>query len=110
VKFLRAVAWLLVSGLVVVTVVPAWERPVTGVAHGYEHFLSFGFVGFVFALAYPRRPIVLMLSAIAFMRCWNSFKFRRQPGMLDSTTFCTDALASCIGIGLSHLLERILRR
>jgi hypothetical protein len=66
VKFLRAFAGLLVVGSVVVTVVPTPERPVTGVEHGYEHFLSFGFVGFIFALAYSRRPILLMLSAIVF--------------------------------------------
>ena len=45
------------------TVVPASERPFTGVEHGHEHFLSFGFVGFNFAVAYSWRPILLMLSA-----------------------------------------------
>jgi VanZ family protein len=66
VSYLRAFAWLLVIGLVVVTVVPASERPVTGVQHGYEHFLAFSFVGFTFALAYSRPPILLMLAAIGF--------------------------------------------
>jgi hypothetical protein len=70
--------------LVVVTVLPASERPVTGVEHDYEHFLAFGFVGFTFALAYSQRPISLMLSAqSSSRRSSNSCKFRCRPGMLD---------------------------
>ena len=109
-KFLRAFAWLLVIGLVVATVVPASERPVTGVAHGYEHFLSFGFVGFIFALAYPRRPILLMLSAIVFTALLELIQIPLPTRHARFEDFFTDALGSSIGIAFSYLSVRILKR
>jgi VanZ family protein len=110
VKFLHAFAWLLVIGLVVVTVVPASERPVTGVEHGYEHFLSFGFVGFVFALTYSRRPIFLMLSAIVFAALLELIQIPLPTRHARLEDFLTDALGSCIGIGFSYLSVRIWKQ
>jgi len=108
--FLRAFAWLLVIGLVVATVVPASERPVTGVEHGYEHFLAFGFVGFIFALAYSQRPILLMLSAVVFTAILELIQIPLPTRHARFEDFFTDAFASCIGIGFSYLSTRILRR
>ncbi len=66
-KLLKVLAWLLVAGLVAATVVPASERPVTGVPHNYEHFLSFAVSAFVFALAHPNlRPRPLYAAGVAF--------------------------------------------
>lgn len=109
-KFLHAFAWSLVIGLVIVTVVPASERPVTGVGHGYEHFLAFGFVGFVFALAYSRRPILLMLSAVVFTVLLELIQIPLPTRHARLEDFLTDALASCVGIGFSYLSTRILKR
>jgi VanZ family protein len=110
VKFLRAFAWLLVIGLVVITAVPASERPVTGVEHGYEHFLAFGFVGFIFALAYSRRPILLMLSAIVFTALLELIQIPLPTRHARFEDFFIDAIASCIGIGFSYMSARILER
>jgi VanZ family protein len=107
--YLRVFAWLLVIGLVVITVVPASERPVTGVQHGYEHFLAFGFVGFIFALAYSQRPIVLMLSAIVFTAVLELIQIPLPTRHARLEDFFTDALASCVGIGFAHLSARILK-
>ena len=40
-KMLKAASWVIILGLVIVTVVPADERPVTGLQHDIEHFLAF---------------------------------------------------------------------
>jgi VanZ family protein len=109
VNYLRAFAWLLVIGLVVITVVPASERPVTGVQHDFEHFLAFGFVGFIFALAYSRRPILLMLSAIVFTAVLELMQIPLPTRHARLEDFLTDALASCVGIGFAHLSGRILK-
>jgi VanZ family protein len=108
-NYLRACAWLLVLGLVVVTVVPASERPATSVQHGYEHLLAFSFVGFIFALAYSKPPILLMLSAIAFTLVLELMQIPLPTRHARLEDFFTDALASCVGIGLAHLSLRIAR-
>jgi VanZ family protein len=110
VKYFRAFAWFLVLGLVVATVVPASERPDTGVQHGYEHFLAFGFTGFIFALAYSQRPMLLMPSAIAFTLALELLQIPLPTRHARLEDFLTDALASCVGIGLAHLSARILQR
>jgi hypothetical protein len=46
-------------GLVVVTVVPASDRPVTGIQ--LEHFLAFALVASFFAITYPTRLLGLAL-------------------------------------------------
>lgn len=109
VNYLRAFAWLLVIGLVVVTVVPASERPITGVQHYYEHFLAFGFVGLFFALAYSQRPILLMLSAIVFTAGLELLQIPLPTRHARLEDFFTDALASWVGIGVAHLSARILK-
>jgi VanZ family protein len=60
---LKIAAWMLVAGLVLATVVPASERPVTGVNHNLEHFLAFAFSAAVFALAHPKLKLVPLLAA-----------------------------------------------
>jgi hypothetical protein len=109
VPYLRVFAWLLVIGLTVVTVVPASERPVTGVQHGYEHFLAFGFVGFTFALAYSRRPIALMLAAIAFTAALELIQIPLPTRHARLDDFLTDAVASCVGIGFGFLASLLAR-
>ena len=52
--------------LVVLTVIPAEERPISGLQHGWEHFIAFGPAGFLFGLAYARRLPWLYAGAIAF--------------------------------------------
>ena len=106
-KFLRAFAWLLVIGLVVASVAPASERRVTGVEHGYEHFPSFGFVGFVFAPAYSQRPILLMISAIVFTAFLELIQIPLPTRHARVADFFIDALAACLGIGFSYLSLRI---
>jgi VanZ family protein len=97
-------------GLVVVTVVPASERPVTGVQHDYEHFIAFGFVGFIFALAYSGRPFVLFPSAILFTAALELMQIPLPTRHARLGDFLTDALAACIGIGLAHLSARAIVR
>jgi hypothetical protein len=65
-KILKAAAWLLVIGLLIVTVVPAAERPETRLQHDLEHFLAFALAGMVVALAYPSRLPILVAAAFAF--------------------------------------------
>jgi hypothetical protein len=71
VKYLKLLSWFLIIGIVVVTVVPASDRPETGFEHNYEHLLAFGLVGLVFALAHSQRLMLLLVSGVVSPCCWN---------------------------------------
>jgi len=60
-------AWLLLAAITLVTLAPIGLRPTTGYSPSIERFIAFGAVGFLFAVAYPRRlwSIVLLLVGAA---------------------------------------------
>ena len=70
-KILKVVSWLIALGMVIVTIVPADERPVTGLSHNFEHWLAFGLAGLTFAITYARHSRALLLGAIVYALCWN---------------------------------------
>ena len=59
---LRAAAWLLLAGLIFVTLSPLDLRPASPLPTQIERAGALALVGFVFALAYPRR--ILLVAAI----------------------------------------------
>ena len=59
---LRVLAWLLLAGLIFVTLSPINLRPVSPLPTQVERALAVMVVGFAFALAYPRR--VLFVAAV----------------------------------------------
>jgi VanZ family protein len=59
-------AWLLALAILVLSVVPAWLRPQTGVPHDLEHFGIFVATGFAFGLGYPRRYAVMAIAMLIF--------------------------------------------
>jgi hypothetical protein len=42
---IRGLAWFGIFAVVILSIVPATERPVTGAGQGIEHFAAFAFVG-----------------------------------------------------------------
>jgi VanZ family protein len=103
VRYLRILAWILVVGIVVVSVVPASERPETGVTHNYEHLLAFDLVGLVFALAYSWRPMVLLLSGIVFALLLELVQIPLPTRHARIGDFLVDAFGVSLGITLAYL-------
>jgi len=66
---LRALAWILLATIVVVTLAPPTFRPVSGMPSLLEHFAIFFLTGAVFALAYDVRANLLVASAVIFSLC-----------------------------------------
>jgi VanZ family protein len=64
----RIVAWLLALAILVLSVVPAWLRPETGIPHDVEHFGIFVAAGFAFGLGYARRysAIAMAIAMLIF--------------------------------------------
>jgi hypothetical protein len=62
----RTLAWIGVVAIIVLSVVPATDRPVSGVGQGLEHFAAFALVGGVFAIGYRFSLMRLLVLAIFF--------------------------------------------
>src|SRR5438477_83972 len=75
----RIPAWLLLVCFIVLTVVPAAERPSTGIQHDFEHILAFGLLGVWFALGYRDRPARQKLTSGAACRVQTMSRLDR-PG------------------------------
>ena len=108
VKILRAANWFIILGLVIVTVVPADARPVTGIQHDFEHFLAFGLAGTTFGLAYAWRVQLNLLSAVVFSLALELIQIplpTRHAGFED---FVVDAAAACAGIVLAYGSRKLI--
>jgi VanZ family protein len=103
----RVLAWILLIGLVVLTVVPASDRPVTGIQHDLEHFLAFALVACLFAVGYPTRPLGLALCGTAFTLMIELIQIPLPTRHARLEDFVFDTLAAWIGIGLIHLSQKI---
>ena len=105
-KIIRLIAWVLLATAIVLTVVPAEFRPVTGAPSPIEHFVMFFLIGSAFALGYSRSDYPLCGAAIAFagsLELLQHFVPTRHARLSD---FVIDALAAVIGIALSGLVDR----
>lgn len=102
-KYLRVLAWILIAGIVVLTVVPASDRPETGVEHNYEHFLAFALVGLVFALAHSHRLLLLLSSGVVFALLLELAQIPLATRHARLEDFLVDALGACLGIAAAYL-------
>jgi hypothetical protein len=55
-KTLKVVSWLAIISIVVLTIIPADGRPVTGLQSSLEHLFAFGLTGLTIGFAYPAYP------------------------------------------------------
>jgi hypothetical protein len=62
----RTLAWIGILAIIVLSVVPANDRPVSGVKQGLEHFTAFALVGGAFAIGYRLSLIRLLVLAVFF--------------------------------------------
>jgi VanZ family protein len=110
VKMLKITAWLVVLGLIIVSVVPAAERPVTGLQHDLEHFLAFGFAGLIVALAYPHRLLLMASAAVAYTLALEIIQIPLATRHARIEDFAVDALSASAAIFLVYFVQVSLRR
>lgn len=56
---LKFVAWIILAAIFIVSVAPVWVEPTLVISENTDRALGFLMAAFVFALAYPKRPIRL---------------------------------------------------
>jgi hypothetical protein len=101
--FSRFAGWLLVIMITALSLVPPDFRPETGTPHPFEHFAVFCATGISLGVGYNNNRgllaagLVLFAGAIEFAQIFATGRHARL------SDFVVDALAVCVGVGLSTL-------
>ena len=104
---LRIVAWLLLLGLVVVTVGPIAWRPISPLPVQLERATALMVIGFVFALAYPRHLLLvalLLIGATALLELTQVFEPSRHGRWLD---LGVKVIGGLLGLLIGYGVERL---
>jgi VanZ family protein len=107
-RLLQIVAWLLLVAVIVVTVGPIGWRPVTTFAPNLERALGLFIVGLVFALAYPRRVVVVAIALFTFtalLEAVQGLEPGRHARILDAVVKLS---GGAIGLFLGSIASRHL--
>ena len=99
-------AWVLFSSALVLSVVPAADRPVTGAPSWLEHLAFFLICGSTFALGYPQRVLWLCAGAISYTAILELLQFIAPSRHARVSDFVIDALSALLGITLATLTLR----
>ena len=103
--FAVILAWLVLIGLAAATLVPLGLRPHSGISPQAERFLAFAVAGLCLALAYPRRPLLIVIALIATalgLEAAQYLAINRHPGL-------PDLVAKLMGGGAGLLLGWAVR-
>ena len=99
----RILAWIGLLLIVVLSVVPAAERPVTEFKSEFEHFAAFALVGGAFALGYDLSWGRLMLLALFFCGGIELLQVPLPTRHARASDFVINFVAACFAIGLVHV-------
>jgi VanZ family protein len=104
----RALAGVGIFAIIILSVVPAVDRPVTGAGQLCEHFTAFALVAAAFAIGY-RLPLSWLLL-LAFLFC-GGIELLQVPlptRHARVSDFVVDFVASSIAIGLVFVGDKLI--
>ena len=104
-RLFQIVAWLLLVTIVVLSVVPPEDRPVTPAPHNFEHVAIFVATGLAFGLGYSRY-LVQIFGLIAFSAAIEVIQLGIPGRHARVSDFVVDALSVSIGVGLALLIAQ----
>ena len=107
-RFFQAVAWALAAAIIFLSIGPASTRPVTGAGQNFEHLMIFLAMGMAFGLGYPCRFRLLFVAMFAFAGAVEIAQMWAPGRHARLSDFMTDATASCLGVGLSYVLSKLV--
>lgn len=102
-KYLRALAVAGALLLVIITVVPADERPVTGIQHDLEHLVAFLSAGCLFGYAFSTKISSLLLGAALFTLLIELAQIPLPTRHARVEDFLVDCAGMCLGVLLGRL-------
>jgi VanZ family protein len=105
-KIFRVPAWALLLLLFVLSVVPAADRPVTGVNHNLEHFLPFVLLGVLFALGYENCLSRLLIGGFLFAGLIELAQIPLPSRHARLEDFIVDLIAITLGLCVTNLGQK----
>ena len=96
-------AWLLLVTIVVLSVVPPEDRPVTPAPHDFEHVAIFVATGLAFGLGYSRH-LVQILALMVFSAAIEIIQLGIPGRHARVSDFVVDAVSVSIGVGIAFML------
>ena len=106
----RAIAWVGVLAIIVLSVVPAGDRPVTGFGSQLEHIAIFSVVAAAFAVGHEFSATRLIVLAFVFCSVIELLQVPLPSRHARLTDFVIDFVASCFGIGLIFFWKKTFGR
>ena len=103
----RVFAWVGLFAIVVLSVVPASERPVTGSGSNFEHLTIFALVGGAFALGYEVALIRLTILAFLFCGAIELIQIPLPTRHARLSDFVIDFFASCLAIYVARGMQNV---
>ena len=107
VKAARLVAWLLMSSIVILSVVPPGLRPETALPHSAEHFGIFFATGAAFMFGYNRYKFQLVIGLIGFAGLVEIVQIFIPGRHARLSDFIVDAAALPLGMAIASLVRGI---
>jgi VanZ family protein len=109
-KLLRAVAWIVIGTITVVSLVSSSVRPGTALPHEFEHLLIFGVLGLVFGLGYRFGHLYQMIGMVVFAGAIELAQYSVGDRHARMSDFIVDATSACIGVIVGWLAHKAISR
>lgn len=103
----RVLAWIGIAAIVVLSVVPAAYRPVTGAGQVVEHFTSYALVAGAFAIGYRLSLTHLLLLALFFCCLVELMQVPWPTRHARIDDLLIDVIGAGSGIGLAILGSKL---
>src|SRR6266480_952452 len=104
----RGLAWFGILAVVILSVVPSSERPVTGTGQWFEHFAAFALVAGTFAMGYRLSLMRLLLLAFLFCGAIELLQVPLPTRHARLSDLVIDYLGSCFAIGLVWFGDKLI--
>ena len=99
----RILAWMGIVAIIVLSVVPAADRPVTGAGQVLEHFTAFALVAGAFAIGYRLSLVRLLLLAFLFSGGIELLQVPLPTRHARLSDFAIDFAGACFAIAAFFL-------
>lgn len=104
----RILAWIGIFAIVVLSVVPAAERPVTDFAPQFEHVAAFALVAGAFSIGYDLSLARLIFFALLFCGGIELLQVPLPTRHARVSDFVIDFIASCFAFALVHIGKKLV--
>jgi VanZ family protein len=102
----RFFAWVGILAIIILSLVPAEDRPLTGFGPPLEHFAAFSLVAAVFAIGYDMSLVRLVLLALVFCAGVELAQVPLPTRHARLSDFTVDFLSCCYAIVLVQFGKR----